>query len=56
MAIAFAASRPFTTANIIGASSLEQLDNALAAADLAITQELEDRINELHVIHGNPCP
>jgi aryl-alcohol dehydrogenase-like predicted oxidoreductase len=56
MAIAFAASRPFTTANIIGASSLPQLDNALAAADLTITRELEDRINELHVIHGNPCP
>ncbi|WP_306259157.1 aldo/keto reductase [Pararhizobium sp. IMCC21322] len=56
MAIAFAASRPFATANIIGATNLEQLDNAIAAADLTITEELENRINELHVIHGNPCP
>ncbi|MGJ8535227.1 MAG: aldo/keto reductase [Alphaproteobacteria bacterium] len=56
MAIAFTASRPFTTSNIIGARTLEQLDNALEAGDLIITEELEDRINELHVIHGNPCP
>lgn len=56
MAIAYVASRPFTTSNIIGATSLEQLDSALAAADLVITDELENRINELHVIHGNPCP
>lgn len=56
MAIAFTASRPFVTANIIGATTLEQLGNALEAGDLTITEELEDRINELHVIHGNPCP
>lgn len=56
MAIAFTASRPFVTANIIGATNLGQLDNALEAGDLTITEELEERINELHVIHGNPCP
>lgn len=56
MAIAFAASRPFSTSNIIGATTLEQLDIALEAGDLTITEELEDRINALHVIHGNPCP
>lgn len=56
MAIAFAASRPFTTSNIIGATKLAQLDIALEAGDLTITEELDQRINELHVIHGNPCP
>nr|WP_306269531.1 aldo/keto reductase [Pararhizobium sp. IMCC3301] len=56
MAIAFATARPFTTATIIGATSLAQLDVALGAADLDLSDELEDRINELHKIHGNPCP
>lgn len=56
MAIAFTASRPFLTSNIIGATTLEQLDNAIEAGDLTITEELEDRINKLHVLHGNPCP
>ena len=56
MAIAFATARPFTTATIIGATSLAQLDVALGAANLVVSEELEDRINELHKIHGNPCP
>lgn len=56
MALAFATTRPFTTSTIIGATTMEQLDLAIGAGDIAISDELEERINELHKIHGNPCP
>jgi aryl-alcohol dehydrogenase-like predicted oxidoreductase len=56
MAIAFAASRPFVTSAIIGATSLEQLSTDIASLDVAITPELEDRINAIHLIYTNPCP
>ncbi|MCP1197972.1 aldo/keto reductase [Notoacmeibacter sp. MSK16QG-6] len=47
MALAFAASRPFMTSVIIGATSLEQLDNALDAADLTLSDEVMEEINTI---------
>ena len=56
MAIAFALSRSFMTSVIIGATSMAQLDVALGAADLALSADVLNRIDELHQLHGNPCP
>jgi aryl-alcohol dehydrogenase-like predicted oxidoreductase len=56
MALAFVNSRPFLTANIIGATSMEQLKTDIASVDVTITPELEERINAIHVEHCNPCP
>jgi aryl-alcohol dehydrogenase-like predicted oxidoreductase len=56
MALAFVNSRPFLTANIIGATSMEQLKTDIASVDVTITPELEEHINAIHVEHCNPCP
>ncbi len=56
MAIAFVNSRPFVAANIIGATSMEQLKTDIAAIGVKISPELEARIDAIHVEHCNPCP
>lgn len=53
---AFVNSRPFMTANIIGATSLPQLEEALGALDVEWTQEMQDAVDGLHQQLGNPCP
>ena len=44
------------TSNIIGATSLAQLDIALASIDVKITPEIEDAIDAIHQVHQNPAP
>jgi aryl-alcohol dehydrogenase-like predicted oxidoreductase len=56
MALAFVTSRPFLTANIIGATSLEQLNENLGSADLELSEEVVEAIEALHRRHSNPCP
>ncbi|MFK8252842.1 aldo/keto reductase [Ancylobacter terrae] len=56
MALAFALSRPFMTSVIIGATTMEQLATDIAAVDVAITPEIEARIDHIHQLRGNPCP
>jgi len=53
---AYVVSRPFVTASIIGATSLQQLDVALDAADLSWTSEMQDGVDAIHQRCGNPCP
>jgi aryl-alcohol dehydrogenase-like predicted oxidoreductase len=56
MALAFVTSRPFVTANIIGATSMEQLKIAIGSAQVTISAELEAKIDAIHQQVGNPCP
>ncbi|MBP2148299.1 aldo/keto reductase [Xanthobacter flavus] len=56
LAIAYVTSRPFVTANIIGATTLAQLEENLSSLDVTITPEIEQRIAALHQLHGNPAP
>ncbi len=56
MALAFVTSRPFVTATIIGASTMEQLKTDIDSLDIKITPELEDRINAIHQRYPNPAP
>jgi len=56
LAIAFVRSRPFVTAAIIGATTLEQLATDIAAHDVEITAELEQRIDAIHQVRSNPAP
>ncbi|AWM88714.1 aldo/keto reductase [Microvirga sp. 17 mud 1-3] len=56
LAIAYVNSRPFVTSNIIGATSMEQLKTDIASIDVTITEELEKRIDAIHLEHCNPCP
>jgi aryl-alcohol dehydrogenase-like predicted oxidoreductase len=56
MAIAFARTRSFMTSVIIGATRMDQLETDLAAADLALGEDVLQRINEIHQVRGNPAP
>lgn len=56
MALAFVTSRPFVTSNIIGATSLEQLNENLASAKLSLPDEVLTEIEAIHQQQPNPCP
>mgnify|MGYP001078206875 CR=1 FL=1 len=56
MALAFVTSRSFVTSNIIGATTMEQLESDIASIDVAITPEIEERLDAVHQLRGNPCP
>ena len=56
LALAFVTTRKFVTSNIIGATTLAQLDTVLGSLDVAITPEIEDRIDAIHQLHQNPAP
>jgi aryl-alcohol dehydrogenase-like predicted oxidoreductase len=56
LALAFVTSRPFVTATIIGATSLAQLDTAMASTAVTITPQIEAAVDALHQLHGNPAP
>jgi len=56
LALAYVTSRPFVTSNIIGATTMAQLETDLASVTLRITPEIERRIDEIHQLHSNPAP
>lgn len=56
MALAFVTQQPFVTSNIIGATSLEQLDTNLASASLSLSDEIISAIEAIHTDQPNPAP
>lgn len=56
MALAFVNSRPFLTSNIIGATTLTQLESNLASEALTLNQAVLDDIDAVHRRLSNPCP
>lgn len=48
MAIAFTASRPFTTSSIIGATTVEQLAVDIEAGNITLSQEVMNEIADIH--------
>ena len=56
MALAFVTGQPFVTSNIIGATSLEQLDSNLASAELTLSAEVLAGIEAIHKDQPNPAP
>jgi len=56
MALAWVTSRPFVTSNIIGATSMAQLEINLASADLKLTDEVMAEIESAHAMQPNPSP
>ena len=56
MAIAFVLSRPFLTATIIGATTMDQLRSNIAAAEISLSEDVLDSIERIHGIHTYPCP
>jgi len=56
MALAFINRQPFVTSNIIGATSLAQLEENIGSAGITLTDELLKAIEAVHVQHPNPSP
>lgn len=56
MALAWVTGRPFTTSNIIGATTLEQLDADIASIDLDLSDDLIAEIEAIHQTQPNPAP
>ena len=56
MALAWVTSRPFTTSNIIGATTLEQLESNLASVELRLSDEVIAQIEAVHQTQPNPAP
>ena len=56
MALAFVTSRPFLTANIIGATNLEQLKENIDSVDLSLDKEILKAIDRLQESIPNPAP
>lgn len=56
MALAFANSRPFVTATIIGATSMDQLKVDIASADMKLPDEAITAIEGVHREIPDPCP
>ena len=56
MALAYVNSRSFLTSNIIGATTMEQLETNIASADIELSDELIESIEAIHADNPNPCP
>lgn len=56
MALAFVNSRPFLTSNIIGATTMEQLESNLASESLRLEPAVLEAIEAVHRRLPNPCP
>ncbi|MBD3678922.1 MAG: aldo/keto reductase [Rhodobacteraceae bacterium] len=54
MALAFTLTRPFMTSSIFGATTMEQLELALGAADLTLSEEVMTDIDAVHRAHPMP--
>jgi len=56
MALAFINTRPFTTANIIGARTMAQLKTDIDSIDVKLNKEVLDGIEAIHRQYTYPCP
>jgi aryl-alcohol dehydrogenase-like predicted oxidoreductase len=56
MALAYVNSREFLTANIIGATSMEQLQSNIASIHIDLSDDVLQAIESIHQQHPNPSP
>ena len=56
LALAFARSRWFVASTIIGATTLEQLEENLGSLDVELSRELLARIDAIHARYPSPAP
>lgn len=56
MALAYARTRRFTTSVILGATSLEQLEENLGSAELTLSEEVIRQIEAVHQLYPDPAP
>lgn len=56
MALAYVNSRTFCSANIIGATSMAQLESNIASVELQLSPEVLQGIEAIHTRYSNPAP
>jgi aryl-alcohol dehydrogenase-like predicted oxidoreductase len=56
LAQSFVNSRPFVTSNIIGATTMNQLEENIDSIDIELTDEIMEKINLIHNNNPNPSP
>lgn len=56
MALAFVNQQQFLGANIIGATSMEQLKSNIASTEITLSNEVLKDIRQVHAQWTNPCP
>jgi aryl-alcohol dehydrogenase-like predicted oxidoreductase len=56
MALAFVNTRPFLTSNIIGATSMKQLEENIASIDIKLSDEVFQGVEAIHDEFPNPAP
>jgi len=56
MSIKFCEIQKFITSTIIGATTIEQLKTNVESVNVALEKEVIKEINNVHLIHSNPCP
>lgn len=56
MALAYINSRPFVTANIIGATTMQQLRDNIASAQITLADSVLEGIEQVHQRYPNPSP
>ena len=56
MAINFVTQQDFVTSNIIGATSLKQLEENIDSINCNLSEEVVKEINKVHKIYTYPCP
>jgi aryl-alcohol dehydrogenase-like predicted oxidoreductase len=56
MSLAFVTDRPFMTSTIIGATSIEQLEENIESVNITLSDDILKAINEVHAEIPNPAP
>ena len=56
MALNFVTKQNFVTSNIIGATSIEQLEENINSINCNLSKEVTDEIEKVHKIFTYPCP
>jgi aryl-alcohol dehydrogenase-like predicted oxidoreductase len=56
LALGFVLQQPFVTSAIIGATTMEQLEENIATIDITLSQEMLDEIEEVQTIIPDPAP
>jgi aryl-alcohol dehydrogenase-like predicted oxidoreductase len=56
MALQFVTSRPFVTSTIFGATTMAQLKSNIDSQNIVLTAELQQAIEDIHLVYSNPCP
>lgn len=56
LALAFVTQQPFTTSNIIGATTMEQLKENIKTSNLVLSKDILKEIEAIHVQIPNPAP